>query len=240
MTSAAGGTTPVSRLHHAYVWSPIKTVIWMFVLLAAVRLAGAFTYPLMVAALLGTPLVLLAAPRVTWADIGLRRIRSGTDLLGGVGLVIAAYAVTVGACVALFGTGPDNWASGIAEFFRLGVAAGSPTEPIIDTVALIAALGLAIPLAEEVCYRGVLFAALLPRWGRWPTVLATSAAWSVVHLGDYGLNPVDMSVLAGVLPSVFLMGIALGWCRLWTRSVVGSAVAQGCANLMLVLWVLQW
>jgi hypothetical protein len=75
--------------------------------------------------------------------------------------VIATYAVTVGACVALLGTGQDNWASGIAEFFQLGVAASSPTEPIIDTVAVIAALGFAIPLAEEVCYRRVLFAALL-------------------------------------------------------------------------------
>jgi hypothetical protein len=56
-------------------------------------------------------------------------------------------------------------------------------------------------------------------------------------LGNYGLRPYNPFVIVGVLLSVFLMGLALGACRLITGSVQGSAIAQGTANLLMVVWV---
>jgi membrane protease YdiL (CAAX protease family) len=97
-----------------------------------------------------------------------------------------------------------------------------------------------VPLAEEVCYRGVLLHAVSQRYGTTTGVVVTSAGWALVHLGDYGLNPFDLAVILGVLPSVFVMGLALGWCRLRAGSVLASALAQGLANLLLAAWVLGW
>ncbi|GGT40864.1 hypothetical protein GCM10010271_51040 [Streptomyces kurssanovii] len=56
-------------------------------------------------------------------------------------------------------------------------------------------------------------------------------------LGDHGLNPLNLKVICGVLPSVFLMGLVLGICRAVTGSALASACAQGACNLLL-MWAL--
>ena len=52
------------------------------------------------------------------------------------------------------------------------------------TVALVAlsvlCLGVLVPLAEEVCYRGLLLHALMTRWGPLTGAVVTSAAWAMV------------------------------------------------------------
>ena len=212
---------------------PVSTAAALYAGLAAVRLGGAVSDLLVVASVLLTPAVLLAVPRGSWADVGLRRPRSGPALAAGVLAVMAAYALVVLACVLAFGTGPDNWMSGVRTLFT-GLA---PGRPVLAVVTAVVCLGLLVPLAEEVCFRGVLHQAVARRWGSGAAVLLVSAAWALVHLGDYGLRPYNGQVVAGVLPSVYVMGLALGWCRVVTGSVVACVVAQGCANLLLLAWV---
>ena len=62
-------------------------------------------------------------------------------------------------------------------------------------------VALGAPLIEEVLFRGVLFAGLMPRVGKVWTVVITSALWAAAHLGAAPL------VFAGV---IFLMGLMLG------------------------------
>src|SRR5690349_15875739 len=139
----------------------------MYAGLAAVRLGGAMSDLLVVGSVLLTPAVLLAVPRSSWSDVGLRRPRSGARLLLGVLAVLAAYAVVVWACAAAFGTGPDNWISGV----RLLFADLAPGRPVLAVVVAVLCLGLLVPLAEEVCFRGVLHQAVARRWGSTAAVL---------------------------------------------------------------------
>jgi membrane protease YdiL (CAAX protease family) len=205
----------------------------MFAALAAVRIGGAFDQRLMVASMALTPAVLLAVPRPDWPRIGLGPIASARALAGGLAATVAAYAAALLACRRVFGPGERNWTSGIRPVFE----SFAPGRPAVALALAVLCMGLLVPVAEEVCYRGVLHDAVARRAGAGVAVAGTAAAWAAVHLGDYGLHPVHAAVIAGVLPSVFAMGLALGWCRVATSSVLGSTVAQAVANLLLTAWV---
>ncbi len=65
-------------------------------------------------------------------------------------------------------------------------------------------LTLVPALAEELFFRGYLFAALLRRWGAWGTIFATATAFALFHtFGASGLS------LERLLPS-FILGAVLG------------------------------
>ncbi len=222
------------RLGRLYGAAPLTTAGSVFVVLAVVRIAGAFDETLMVASIALIPAILLIVPRAVARDVGLAPISSPRALARGVGVVLGAYALVVAAMALVYRDGPDNWTAGIDTLFT-GMF---PDDRVLAIVAAVVCMGLLIPLAEEVCFRGVLHHAVGCRWGDGVAIVATAAVWAVVHLGDYGLNPFNPAVIAGMLPSVFLMGLALGWCRVVTGSVAGSVLAQGAANLALLAWVL--
>jgi hypothetical protein len=219
---------------------PLATAALLFVVLAVVRIPAAYVTVLLPLSLVLTPLVVIAAPRRLRSEIGLAPVRSGRALAEGVGVVVLSYAVAVGACVGTLGTGRDNWASGLLAVFDGWVAATGSGHTVALIALAVLCLGVLVPVAEEVCYRGLLLHALMTRWGPVTGAVVTSAAWAVVHLGDYGLHPLNLAVVAGMVPSVFLMGLALTSCRLRTGSVFASAAAQGIANLLLALWVARW
>jgi len=238
-------TVPATRVSVAWVRAryesvPLATAALLFVVLAVVRIPAAYVTVLLPLSLVLTPLVVIAAPRRLRSEIGLAPVRSGRALAEGVGVVVLSYAVAVGACVGTLGTGRDNWASGLLAVFDGWVAATGSGHTVALIALAVLCLGVLVPVAEEVCYRGLLLHALMTRWGPVTGAVVTSAAWAVVHLGDYGLHPLNLAVVAGMVPSVFLMGLALTLCRLRTGSVFASAAAQGIANLLLALWVARW
>jgi membrane protease YdiL (CAAX protease family) len=213
--------------------SPVAAAAAMFAALAMVRIGGAYSTVLMVASIGLTPAVLLAVPRARWAAVGLCRVAGRRRLLAGLAVTIAAYGVVVLTCSATFGPGERNWISGVRPVFD----SLAPEHPRLAVALAVLSMGLLVPVAEEICYRGVLDEALTRRAGPVVAVASTAAGWAAVHLGDYGLHPVRPAVIAGVLPSVFLMGLALGWCRHTAGSVVASILAQGAANLLLTAYV---
>jgi uncharacterized protein len=210
--------------------APLATAAVLYLVLALVRVTGAFEVPLMVLSMVLTPCVLLAVPRGHWPEIGLRPV-AAPRLVAGVSLVVVVYADVVVCNLAAFGRSPGNWTMGIPALFTQ-LAPGA-----LGTVVMICAMGLVVPALEEICYRGVLFDAVQRATGVAGAVVLTSAGWALVHLGNYGLVPFNPGVVGGVLPSVFCMGLALGICRAITGSCVGSFVAQGTANLLLLVWV---
>ncbi|TCO62237.1 CPBP family intramembrane glutamic endopeptidase [Actinocrispum wychmicini] len=212
--------------------APLATALVGYAILAAVRIAGAFEIPFSVLSIALTPCVLAAVPRDAWQEIGLRRT-GGWRLVLGVGVVVVVYADVVACNWAAFGSGAANWTTGIPRLFHDLVGGATA----LAGVVMVLAMGLFVPLIEEICYRGVLFTTVRRNWGVVPAVVLTSAGWALVHLGNYGLNPPNGGVILGVLPSVFCMGLALGFCRALTGSVLASAIAQGTANLLLVAWV---
>lgn len=78
---------------------------------------------------------------------------------------------------------------------------------------LIACLGIAPGVCEEIFFRGWMFGAVRRSWSGWATVLSTGLAFGLFHV-----------ILAGgaaperLVPST-LLGLLLGWCRWRTGSV---------------------
>jgi uncharacterized protein len=219
---------------------PLATAAVLLGVLAVLRVGGAFVVAALVASILLTPAVALAATPERRREMGLRLPTSLRALLPCLGVVLLSYAVTVGACVLLLGVGPDNWASGLLRVFDGMVPATAPGARLLTIALVVLTLGVVVPLAEEVCFRGFLLHAVACRAGTTAAVVTSSGVWAVVHLGDYGLSPLNGWVILGMLPSVFVMGLALAWCRLVTGSVVACAAAQGVANLALAAWVATW
>lgn len=89
---------------------------------------------------------------------------------------------------------------------------------------------LAAPLIEELVFRGFLFAAFEHAHGPWTALLVTSAAFAVLHGGQYGWHWQQLVVLLAV-------GIALGAIRMTSGSVQASTIAHATYNGMLFLVV---
>ena len=77
---------------------------------------------------------------------------------------------------------------------------------------------LVAPLAEEMLFRGVLFASMRVRFGFWPAALASSLIFGVIHLAP-----------AQLLPLVAL-GMVLAWMYERTGSLWPSVVAHVVQN----------
>ena len=231
---------PTRALRARDVAHPLATAGVLFAVLATVRIGGAYLPAALLVSFVLTPAVLLAAPPGELPAMGLRPPRTARSVVAGVAVVVLAYAVTVAGCVVAFGVGGDNWASGLLTVFDGVLPPTLPGHRLLTVAVVVASLGLVVPLVEEVCFRGFFLHAVSSRLGPVAAVVVTSAAWALVHLGDYGLRPLNLSVILGVLASVFAMGLALGWCRLWTGSVLACVAAQGGANLLLAVWVSTW
>jgi uncharacterized protein len=130
--------------------------------------------------------------------------------------LVAAFLITV------FKIAPEN--VGAVEDAMKGLV-NDPTYPVI-------AIGIVLgaPLAEELTFRGQIFAALArTRLGPSGTTVLTSAAWAGLHIGE----PVHAVAL------LFVMGLALGFLlvrfgSLWVCFVC-HAVWNGMFALALLL-----
>jgi CAAX protease family protein len=160
---AAARRPALARLRAYHAAAPVAsaTTIYLALALALVRLAGAWTMPLMVLSVGLSALVLAVLPRDRWAaEAGLRRFRA-RPALGGIALTIVAYAVTVGAARAAFGRGHDNWSALAPDLFR----SMAPGMPWLYVPIMLVSMAVLVPVVEEVCYRGVLFGAIDRRCG---------------------------------------------------------------------------
>jgi membrane protease YdiL (CAAX protease family) len=217
------------RLYGWYGAAPVATAGAALAALATVRVAGAWSTVLMTLSMVVTPAVLVLVPRRRWPEIGLVGPGRPAAVTAGLAVVGGAYAAGVAGSFAAFGRGVENWLTWVPALFAQLVPGPAPLRVAVALVCL----GLVVPVLEEVCYRGVLFDAARRRAGPTGAVVITALVWAAVHLGDYGLNPLTPGAVAGSQLSVFAMGLALGYCRLRTGSVVACVVAQGAANLAL-------
>ncbi len=83
------------------------------------------------------------------------------------------------------------------------------------------AIGILGPAAEELVFRGILFARLLKPIGPAATIVATAAAWAALH---YGYNWLTLS-------QVFGDGLILGLARHQSRSTNVPIAMHAVGNL---------
>jgi membrane protease YdiL (CAAX protease family) len=147
-----------------------------------------------------TPLVWLwwAFPRtarLTWHDVGFRRFTRRE-----VGIVVIGTAVNLGVVLSVSAfqhrilhvdAGGSGWVSTVIRSSTLGW----PLALFIATGVLLA------PLFEEIATRGILFGAVLGRFGFWPAAVVSSLAFGAFHRDVVTFLPLAASGL--VLATVF-------------------------------------
>jgi uncharacterized protein len=89
-------------------------------------------------------------------------------------------------------------------------------------VGAIATLGVAPGMAEEVFFRGLIQTRLVASWGRWPGIVAASAAFGLIHL-----DPLQGSI-------AFVAGLFLGWTVERFGGIRPSIVAHVVNNSIVV------
>lgn len=168
-------------------------------------------------ALLGAACARWGSGGVTWADRG-----TGAGLRWGLG----AAAVCTLSALAVEAVARSRGGSLIAAFLRPDPALASPG----PLAAAAAAMVLAGPVAEEAVFRGVLLGVMLPRLGRWISVVGSALAFAGLHHA-WGASWLDtVPPLAG--------GLAFGTLASG-RGGLRAAVVLHAAGNAAVLWVIS-
>jgi CAAX protease family protein len=147
----------------------------------------------------------MALNRPTWRDI-----------LIGIG-ALAAVLVVAGAGATLSGQETPEF---MTESFRTARDAG--ILPLF-----IFSLAVLAPVQEELFFRGFLYRGLSTSIGPWPTIVLTSAVWSVVHLQYEWF----------FIGEIFVLGLAFGWLRLRSGSTILTMILHGGMNTLAIVTV---
>jgi len=175
---------------------------------------AALTESMMVAAAIAAVWASRTHPADAPASLGLARPRLHHPVSGILGFLASFWVLT---------------ALAVSIFWLWSRAAGEPppTQQVLRempamgagprlTMAAIAVL--VAPLAEEMLFRGVLFAAMRARFGFWAAALASSLVFGVVHLAPAQLLPLAA------------LGMVLAWMYERTGSLWPSVVAHTVQN----------
>ena len=165
--------------------------------------------------------VAMAVARRGWEMFGLRRVSMRWLLLGGVGVGILGFVLKILPMYAYTAVTGDD--SNPQE--ALAVAASE--SGALEILPILISVGLLVPLAEEVLFRGVLYA-WLRRWGVPVAVVVSALIFGLFH----GLNV------------IFFVGLVIGGLNaiLYERSgslwpaVISHAVNNSAAVLLLGLF----
>lgn len=165
-------------------------------------------------------------PLAAWL-FGVRRYRCGWGSLGfrsfnrWRGLALAAAVVAFGILISyvyeLLVGGAEIQASN--EMYSALIDSGFG----MATIAIIAVV--VAPLAEELFFRGFLFAGISKRWGYSWGVIVSGALFSVAHAGSGGLVP------------IFILGMLLAWLYKRTGSLWPCILAHFAYNSLALLFM---
>ena len=207
-----------------------------YVLVAAIPRAGgdparlaeeatrfALSAPGVLGSALASAVVLACVALVTARLMGrglVARLRLGPTRARPLGLAaavvgMAGLSLACGATAELLGVGHGD----VMEVVAHSLAAPTPVRLVLALLAI----GLAPGIAEESFFRGLVQTRLGVRWGRWPAVVVTAAAFGVFHL-----DPVQ-----GTL--AFVAGIFLGWIVERFGGLRPSIAAHAINNAMFVI-----
>lgn len=157
-------------------------------------------------------------------------------------LGVAGWAVTVGGLIAglwlvfaltfwVLGIDPATYAPGKDGVNDVTSSAGMvekvmadlADEPLLFAMAL-PGVTIAVPIVEEMIFRGALFSALRHSWfGKTGAVVITAAAWAIIH----AMGAPWLFVFI-----IFIMGLALGWLLLRFGSLTLTIICHACWNMV--------
>lgn len=213
----------------AYVTGVVVVVIGVLFLASRLDAGRPGATVLALALLIGTSAAALAAVRthllrrrgLTWADVGMRRPeRSPAHLLWQIPAVLLGGVVASTLVLTPFVAGGDPGDPGADAIGDL--LSGGPAAAALGLLAV----AVAVPVAEEVVFRGIVLPALRARLRYGAGVTLAGALFAVVHL------------VPPALPYLLVVGISLCVMAEWYRSIVPGIVLHGVNNAVVFAMVL--
>lgn len=170
-------------------------------------------------ALLLVALLIVRRHRASWRMLGLRVRRWGASIAAGLRgylLWLPLFVMTIALVMVV-----SRWWSVTPEPQAVVVMLLQESRPRL-LLALVAMVALIGPLAEEIVFRGVVYAALRRRWGVGRALLGSSSVFAVLHLDPIALAP------------IFVMGLLLGWLYEQTGSLIPSMTVHFVHNSVML------
>lgn len=167
---------------------------------------------------------LLLRRRLTWADIGWQPVPVAWLFAAGFGAV-GFYVVLIA------GQAMIAQITGNTDFGERPEAVAMFPPSVLSFVGSLAFGAVAVPIAEEFLFRGVLFRWLRDRWGIWPGTFLSALIFAVIH-----------PPAAGAAPLIFLIGLALAWLYQKTGSLRPGMALHGANNAIgiTVIYLTIW
>lgn len=95
----------------------------------------------------------------------------------------------------------------------------------LDIFLAVLSIAVIAPLAEEIVFRGYIFRAVENKAGGYVAIILTALAFAILHFSPVLFIP------------IFLMGLAMGWVRERTGSIVPSLIFHSANNLSAVVLI---
>jgi membrane protease YdiL (CAAX protease family) len=216
---------------------------------APARSPAAATAAIFALAVIGT--LAFAAANSAWADWVHAQLGSDSAVVNG--LAFSAFPLGIALIIAAtnrrgfglqLGTTLDRWR--LVLLLTLGMsalAAGAllliGSNPFRGADPIVQVVG--VPLSEEMLFRGVLFTLVLGGLSRihpsgralWLAAVISGVAFGIGHLNNLGSYDATFVLAQAAFASV--LGMAAGWLRASTSSVVGPIVMHAAVNLVALL-----
>lgn len=208
------------------------------------------TVGILTVAVIGT--LAFAVANSAWADWIHPRLSTSSDLVNG--LAFSTFPLVIGALVVAvnprgfglqLGTTLDRWrlvvaltlamcAFAAAALILIGSNPFRGANPIIQVVA--------VPLSEELVFRGVLFTVVLgalrrvhaPGRALWLAAVISGVAFGIGHLNNLGNYDATFVVAQAAYASV--LGVAGGWLRASTSSLLPPILMHAAVNLVALIY----
>ncbi len=113
----------------------------------------------------------------------------------------------------------QQWSNSMPENF------GDSTIILLGFVMLIL-----MPVGEEILFRGIAYIGLAGRFGQPKGILLSALLFAVLH----GYIRAFMPLVLGGIP-IFIMGLALAWLYIRTKSLIPCIITHSLVNLILIL-----
>jgi membrane protease YdiL (CAAX protease family) len=164
--------------------------------------------------------VLIRTRGFTWAELGWVPTSTGLLILGGVA-AIAIYGILISLALVVA---------------RYSEADGTDLIPAVTSLtpnslagffAVLAFGAVAVPIAEEFLFRGVLYRWLRDGWGLYAGLVGSALVFAAVHI---------ILGTAGAL-QIFLIGLALAYLYEITGTLWPSMVFHGVNNAISFVWI---
>ncbi|WP_336249677.1 CPBP family intramembrane glutamic endopeptidase [Stomatohabitans albus] len=150
-----------------------------------------------------------------------------TDLLWGVGATLISIATGV-VLSSVFQLSPEDSANLNSAIWPSDI---SPLQAIGAGLAI----GIVVPIAEEMIFRGIILNALSRKVNTWVALVISALLFTVPHLPNFLLIDIEPAAMLSGIIQILILGLVIGFWMIKTNRLGASIWAHIMNNSMVVI-----